>query len=152
MESPSESSGNSFRKVSDVWNYFTKLSDKKKAVCSICRKELAYLGGTTNLRDHLTSKHALHYYSADKKNESQKKTLDGFVTRSRCSDACSKNITDRVTEMIVKDLRPIRTVECEGFRNLMNYLEPGYVIPSRKQFAADIIFKHTKCQEGTLEE
>ena len=49
--------------------------------------------------------------------------------------------------MIVKDLRPIRTVECEGFHNLMNYLEPGYVIPSRKQFAADIIFKHTKCQE-----
>ena len=49
--------------------------------------------------------------------------------------------------MIVKDLHPIRSVECEGFRSLMNYLEPGYVIPSRKQFAADITLKHTKCQE-----
>ena len=29
----------------------------------------------------------------------------------------------------------------------MNYLEPGYVIPCRKKFAADITFKHTKCQE-----
>ena len=28
----------SSRTVSDVWKYFTKTSDKQKAVCSICQK------------------------------------------------------------------------------------------------------------------
>ncbi len=147
MASQSESSGGSNRKVSDVWSYFTKVADMKKAMCTICRKELAYLGRTTNLRDHLTSQHAL-CYNADKKNESKKKTLDRFIIRpAKCSDARMKNITDRVTQMIVRDLRPIRVVECEGFRNLINYLEPGYIVPSRKQFTADINLKHAKCKE-----
>jgi len=28
--------------------------------------------------------------------------------------------------MIVQDLRPIWIVECNGFRDLMKYLEPGF--------------------------
>ena len=36
--------------------------------------------------------------------------------------------------MIYADLRPVRIVECSGFKSLMNYLEPGYTIPSRKYF------------------
>ena len=151
MASDSDSSGSgstsSNRKVSDVWKYFTKLADMKKAVCTICQKEFAYLGGTTNLRDHLTSKHALFYCPETKKTESKKNTLDGFIRPAKCSDARMKNITDRVTQMIVQDLRPIRMVECDGFRNLMSYLEPGYVLPSRKQFTADINLKHARCKE-----
>ena len=49
------------RKISDVWKCFTKTPDKKKAICSICHKELAYSGGTTNLCDHVSSKHPLQY-------------------------------------------------------------------------------------------
>ena len=107
MASQSESSSGSNRKVSDVWSYFTKVADMKKAMCTICHKELAYLGGTTNLCDHLTSQHTL-CYNPYKKNESKKKTLDRFIIRpAKCSDARMKNITDRVTQMIIRDLRPI---------------------------------------------
>ena len=52
-----ERDSSSSRKVSDVWQYFTKTSDKQKALCSICQKELAYSGRATKLRDHLLSKH-----------------------------------------------------------------------------------------------
>ena len=49
--SDSQSDVSSIRKISDVWKYFTKTPDKKKAICSICHRELAYSGGTTNLRN-----------------------------------------------------------------------------------------------------
>ena len=143
MVKKSESSIN--RKASDVWDYFVKVADAKKATCKICNKELAFLGGTMNLRNHLTSKHALDYCPEPKGKKST--TLDGFLKPVKCTDAHMKNITDRVTQMIVQDLRPVRVVECDGFRSLMSYLEPGYVLPCRKQFTADINFKHARYKE-----
>ena len=118
--SPSNSQSDIFttRKVSDVWKYFTKTANKKKAICSICKKALAYSGGTTNLRDHLSSQHSLHNFSAGSGKTttgSKMITLDGFVKSSKCTEARAKRITDRVSQVIVQDLRPIRIVECEGF-------------------------------------
>ena len=34
--------------------------------------------------------------------------------------------------MIYKNIHPVNMVEDEGFKNLMKYIEPGYVMPSRK--------------------
>ena len=34
--------------------------------------------------------------------------------------------------MIILDIRPIRIVECPGFRDMVSVLEPGYVMPSRR--------------------
>ena len=39
--------------------------------------------------------------------------------------------------MIVQDLRPIRLIECE----------PGYILPSRKQFSVDIFHKFETCKD-----
>ena len=105
-----------------------------------------------NLCDHLTSQYVL-CYNPDKKNESKKKTLNRFIIRpAKCSDALMKNITDRVTQMIVQDLRPIRVVECEGFRNLINYLETGYIMLSKKQFTTDINYKVQRSAKRTPKE
>ena len=134
------------RKISEVWKYFNKSADKKKAVCSICDKALSYLGGTTNLRDHLQAKHPLQYFTTTKPT-TECTMLDDFVRRTKCSEARAKNITDRVSQMIVQDLRPIRIVECEGFRSLLSYLEPGYTLPSRKNFVNDINRKFEVCQD-----
>ena len=110
-----------------------KTPDKKKAICSICHKELAYSGGTTNLRDHVSSKQPLQYVPPGKlATESKIESLSGFVRPSKCSDARARSITDRVSRMIVQDMRPIRLIKCEGFWNLLSYLEPGYTMQSRK--------------------
>ena len=45
-------------------------------------------------------------------------TLDGFVRPMKCSKVCAKNISDRVTHLIAQDLRPIRIIECNFFRDL----------------------------------
>ena len=134
------------RKVSDIWKHFSKSADKRKAVCSICDKELSYSGGTTNLRDHLEEKHSVKY-STTSKPTTLCTTMDDFVKRMKCSEACAKNITDRVSQMIVQDLRPIRIVECEGFRTLLSYLEPGYTLPSRKNFVSNINHKFETCKD-----
>lgn len=39
--------------------------------------------------------------------------------------AHAKGITDRVSQMITQDLPLIRMGECEGFWNLLSYLENG---------------------------
>ena len=49
--------------------------------------------------------------------------------------------------MIVQDLQPIRIVECKAFKNLFSYLEPGYTLPSQKQFSTDITQKLKSCKE-----
>ena len=48
--------------------------------------------------------------------------IDDFVRQTKRSEIRAKNITDRASQLIVQDLRPIRIVECEGFRSLLSYL------------------------------
>ena len=45
--------------MSAIWKYFTRLSsDRNKARCDTCKKELACTGGTTTcLSNHLKGKH-----------------------------------------------------------------------------------------------
>ena len=43
----------------------------------------------------------------------------------------SSAITNGIINYIIKDLRPLSTVEGEGFRELMAIVEPSYTVPSR---------------------
>ena len=71
------------RKILNVWKYFTKTPDKNKSIYSICHRELAYSGGTTNLRDYIFSKHPLQYVPAGKMATGSKtESLSGFVRPS----------------------------------------------------------------------
>jgi len=74
-------------------------------------------------------------------------TLDEPVRPMRCSEAHAKDISDRKSQMIVQDLRPIQIVECNGFHDLIKYLEARYVLPSRKLFTADINLKYAMCKK-----
>ena len=47
------------------------------------------------------------------------------------SDSRQQAISDAVTKMVIKDLVPIRIVECEGFRDLLSLIEPRYRMVSR---------------------
>ena len=124
---------------SDVWMSFQKIPEKKNKVkCKICSKEQAYYGGTTNLREHLLSKHPLQYKSQPSTSTGKKQgTLHSFTRPTCCPEPRAAEITDRISNM-----RPIQMVEGEGFRELLSYFEPGYTIPSRKYFSSNIQHKH----------
>ena len=50
------SADSSGKHKSDVWQYFTKDKERKKAKCQLCSKEFVFHSGTTNLREHLMNR------------------------------------------------------------------------------------------------
>ena len=61
-------------------------------------------------------------------------------------------ITNCILNVICLDIRPIRMVECEGFKRWLSYLEPGYTIPSRKHFTKLLRLKHASCSEKLVKQ
>ena len=143
-----ESSGKS-----NVWKYFNKSADGKKAECKLCSRILAYHGGTSNLRTHLQEQHPLKYQSQQEssieKGKRKQGTLASMFKPQACTESRSKDITDRIANMIALDMKPIRMVEGEGFHSLLAFMEPGYKIPSRKHFSKVIHQKHELCEALT---
>ena len=105
-----------------LWEKGTK---DKSALCKICNKEYAYHRGTSNLRNHLTRVHPSKLHSPQ--NQS---SLNPYLSHSKCSDAHAKRITKHIVDVVIRDLRPAALAEGAGFKALMNYLEPGYRVPS----------------------
>jgi len=98
---------------SDVQEYFEAVHGEKKVKCLLCNphKEIVFHGGTTNLREHLTSQHTFDYSTTQ-----QSKPLSLTLSkRSCCSEARSKEIMELIVEMVVVDMHPLCMVECEGF-------------------------------------
>ena len=128
----------SSREKSDVWNFFEK-SGPKVVTCKLCAKEYAYHGGTSNLREHLTCIHPNEFKPEKHK---QQPSLDGFLSRSKCPASRAKRITELVVDMVARDLRPAAIVNGEGFQALLNYIEPGYKVPTDTHIAQAVRQKH----------
>lgn len=129
------------RKKSDVWNYFQKVGPKRVS-CQLCSKQMAYHGGTTNIRDHLIFIHPKDFKLDHSSATSASTSLDNFLSKSKCPPSCSRHITELITDMVARDLRPAAIVKGEGFRALLNYIETGYKIPSDTHIASVIQKKH----------
>ena len=81
--------------------------------------------------------------STRKKKDSKDQTrIDSFVSKNQCSASRAKEITDKIAIMIALDKRPISIIEGPGFTSLMQFLEPGYTIPSRKYLSKILKQKH----------
>lgn len=119
---------------SDVWEHYKLVEGEKKVLCMLCNthKKISTHGGTSNLRDHLTSQHPSVY----KKNTTAKQTsLLDFSKRSRCSESQSKEITKLIMELVIRDVCALCFVEGAGFLQLMSFIEPSYKVPSAVHFS-----------------
>jgi len=136
---------------SDVQDFFTKMPGGKKVLCGFCKNECSYLGATSNLREHLLRYHKEKY----KRNESGsrngngkgKTNVDGFIVRSKCPPSRGKKITELKALMVAKVLRPAAVVDREGFKQLLFYLESGYVIPSSEHIMDVVRRKYIMAKE-----
>ena len=133
---------------SDVWDFFEKVKDANKAKCTVCLKEFSYRGGTSNLREHLVSRHSEVYEHKKKKDSKDQTNIDSFVSKRLCPASRVKQITDKIATMIALDIRPVNIVEGPGFTSLIQFLEPGYQIPSRKYFNKILRKKHEDAREN----
>ena len=125
----------------DVWIHFvfpckpgTQERDKSKVVCKICQAVLKYCSNTTNLRNHLSRHHAdvLQQPMAKSADSKQTQLDQALMCKLAPGSARAQKITESVAVFICKDLRPYSVVENEGFKKMVNTLEPRYAIPTRK--------------------
>ena len=140
-------------KGSAVWKYFTLATPTSlSAACNICKQNVSRGGSsmtkynTTNLIKHLKKHHAkehaeflqLNKTKEAGDNTAQQLTLtDAFQRRNKFPKESLKAlaITQKVLEFIVLDAQPMSVVEDEGFRRLLEHLEPRHCLPSRKYFS-----------------
>lgn len=109
----------------------------KDLVCGLCDETC---GNTTTVKRHLL---AIHKIDVDKTATSTLVPVPSvreFFTPSKpkLSKARSVEIDRHVAAYIARDGRPISTVEGEGFRELMMYLEPEYNVKSRATTTSQI--------------
>ncbi len=148
--------------MSAVWSFFTvSKEDTRKAVCNTCKVEVMRGGcrvksfNTTNLISYLKNRHPeVHsqWQKANAANVSQQakvKTAAAaaaaagspiqqvlYQTKKFAKDSAkARSITNKVMEMIALDEHPFSIVEDQGFRRLIEHIEPRYSLPSRRYFS-----------------
>ncbi|QQP52124.1 zinc finger BED domain-containing protein 1, partial [Caligus rogercresseyi] len=120
---------------SAVWNHFQLISDKE-VQCNICQKTLKFNNSTSSLSYHLNSAHSTE-------------RGEGITERNEkfCDPLKSEAITKKICNMISMDMLPINVVDGQGFQELIMFIEPGYLIPSRTTFTSLLEVEHAKKKE-----
>ncbi|XP_078093383.1 E3 SUMO-protein ligase ZBED1 [Mustelus asterias] len=140
------------RAQSRYWTFFGfqgdalgRILDKTKIICKLCGVRLSYSGNTTNLRQHLIYKHRHEYNElVGGTSVPTPKGVDAYPQdiSSRTATGVTPPVgrtTRAISEFIVADLLPLKTIEGEGFVQMMSVLEPTYKIPSVSFFAQAVL-------------
>uniref|UniRef100_A0A3Q2CX90 BED-type domain-containing protein n=1 Tax=Cyprinodon variegatus TaxID=28743 RepID=A0A3Q2CX90_CYPVA len=139
-----------------VWKYFGFRKDGKKllkdiAICRACRCEIRYCGNTSNLSAHLKRRHDVQ--GVEKVQPSSSPLTTFFPEKFSHSSKRAKNLSKAIAFFICTDIRPYCVVEKEGFRYLLDTLEPRYSIPSRQHFSESLIPKlYAKVRDRVIQE
>ncbi|XP_030760921.1 zinc finger BED domain-containing protein 1-like [Sitophilus oryzae] len=140
---------NKRQKISKVWKFFKRSSDKKLAKCLDCGKEYKTSGNTSNLNDHLNRFHPnlLRNIPVDSEfGDDCPSTFAGSNTRSSSRSVSpffrrqieysdnslrKKQLDNALTLMIASDFQPFNIVNDTGFRIFVNLMDPRDVLPSK---------------------
>ena len=120
-------------------------------------KILTYHGGTSSMRSHLPSKHdrmitfyhdSSHSTTSSDSSCSSQSSMDLFVGMKRkCSSDHATKVMKLVCEMVARDLCPVSIVEGDGFKRLINYVEPEYWVPSHTHITYQCLSSHISSGE-----
>lgn len=138
---------------SSVWQHFgfparnqddgNKVVDRTKTICKLCRCVLTYTtANTSNMLHHLNRHHKEKIQSSPppvKLTKGQTTLKKVFSPPLSASSQRAKEITRSIGIYIAKSMRPFSSVDEEGFRHLLNTLEPKYHMPSRLHFSKSIV-------------
>ena len=126
-----------------------ELPCKKRVFCKLClegslvqTQGIPYSGSTTNLTNHMQSKHSEAFKNEIAAEQAEKKKLDlnqnkldSYFKPARPSPKWKKNsenwksVTRSIAKWFVKDTRPAGMVQDEGFVRLMAVVAPEYEVP-----------------------
>ena len=95
---------------------------------------------------HLKRKHPCKNIVKSVEKQKQMK-LDTFAKKRACSAERVGVISNRIADMIIKDLRPINIISGHGFQELISFLEPRYHLSSHTHFTHLIERKCTSVKQ-----
>ncbi|XP_076649885.1 E3 SUMO-protein ligase ZBED1-like [Halictus rubicundus] len=110
--------------LSWVWNYFKHNDEDYEVECNVCAKRLKFSKCTTNMIKHANT------HGISKEFVAQDTTEE--YTPYTENDVGKKKIDELILNLITVDLQPFSIVEDIGFKNLLNFLDPKYILPTRK--------------------
>jgi len=67
------------------------------------------------------------------------------------SEKRKKDITDKIADFVALDMRPVNIVGGEGFKRMVEFLEPGYTVPKRDTVMHVITNKYNTTKQVLLE-
>ena len=141
---------------SPYWEYFGfEVDDQGEKVnssvivCKLCQKNIAFSNNTTNLKQHLESTHREVLPGSSTSVKRKQAMLEQVLSDTKMfpkNSSRAQAITTSLAEFIVRDMRPIATVEGAGFLKLMSVIEPRYEVPSRKHLSSVVtsLYHETK--------
>ena len=118
-----------------MWSSFEKTNNNKSTKCKLCGIELTYNGSTGSMLHHLKAKHPETIPGSSAK---ATPTMDSFFKKTSCSTSRASSITKLIASMIGEASLPLGFVEYPRFRELLNFLEPGYKVPSRTHITSQL--------------
>ena len=153
---------------SAVWESFgmpvyesngVRRQDKEHVICKLCDAALKYTGNTTNMQKHIDRHHPVVSKNKKSVTSTSSGTIMSHMTKEKPTSGVSGQlhltdfsksqysynspraltITRKVGLFIAKDLRPLSIVDNEYFRDLLQELDPRYILPKRKHFAEKVI-------------
>ncbi|KAL4130708.1 hypothetical protein QTP88_008106 [Uroleucon formosanum] len=130
---------------SKVWQFFKRTESNNSAKCLICDFELMTNGSTSPLWTHYNAWHKKEKHTLKSTRKSivpQKRLKRTYIKKTKKDKPLNRErkemITQSICEVITSDLLPFSFVENNGFKNLMNLIEPNYQIPCRKTISTRI--------------
>ena len=140
---------------SNVWKHFGFRGESKDtATCRTCFTDIyCKTGNTSNMSNHLKRRHGVDVSKTDDP-KSPKPTksapsipatstgqlkITDVVTKMSLNATRSQNISKAIGGYLARDMRPLSTVEREGFKHMVKVLEPRYPLPSRTHFTDTVI-------------
>lgn len=124
------------KKRSTVWEHFEEIVPAKVR-CLHCSMELSYCGRrTSNMQNHMRTKHSDH--------QVQQATASEVNPDNPPELTRKQEIDNALVDMLVGLRWRLSAVNREGFREMINTLDPTYVIPSRKELKALRDARHEK--------
>nr|XP_036678395.1 E3 SUMO-protein ligase ZBED1-like [Drosophila suzukii] len=124
------------------------------AKCKLCERVIKTSGNSINLTSHLKNKNSdVFAKCAQKKLATNIEKVPTISESFKSTEAFkedgykSKEIADAIVYMICKDNIPVRCVEEEGFRGMLNKCVPHFKIPCRTKITTMIEDKYRQCVE-----
>lgn len=109
-------------------------------MCKLCNKHYKYSGHTTsNLIRHLQAMHKKHKSFTGGR---QPLLVDlGFKPKEAYSLSSTKKrlLDDKVALFIAKDMRPVNVLKGQGFRELVQALDPQYQVSPHLTFKISVL-------------